>query len=76
MQGMDINVAINFFFTLPVCLVNRQFFRLDLYIIYWTQWLDMLEFQNLNLNSSLLLESDRQLEILIINRKNNQMHIN
>lgn len=62
MQGMDINVAINFFFTLPVCLVHRQFFRLDLYIIYWTQWLDMLEFQNLNLNSSLLLESDRQLE--------------
>lgn len=63
MQGMDINVAIIFFFhTTSLFSTQTVFFQLDLYIIYWTQWLDMLEFQTLNLNSSLLLESDRQLE--------------
>lgn len=62
MQGMDINVANIFFHTTSLFSTQTVFFRLDLYIIYWTQWLDMLEFQTLNLNSSLLLESDRQLE--------------
>lgn len=51
-----------FFHTTSLFSTQTVFFRLDLYIIYWTQWLDMLEFQTLNLNSSLLLESDRQLE--------------